>query len=259
MDVTSADGVTQRVRIPVPAEATSVIDVPVALSAAPRRVDFDPDVSLLATIASVPPSAQPNAVAVQGVIGAWSHTDGGVVANGTQWSGTTTDAALTRVGTALFGATGDALRTNWTAAASFPLAVATEVRSFGSGTLRVQFRMIGGESDQNAGILFNLRPDGSYHYLRYNTKDGDLALWRWADGKRTVIAHGPGGPRLPLHSWQTLDVTIDGTRVTGRIAGQPALTLTQSLDAPVSGRVGLWVKRDAVTAFRDFTVQPARR
>ncbi len=259
VDVTDADGVTQRVRIPVPAQAASVIDVPVGLSAAPRRVDFDPDVSLLATIASVPPPAQPNTAAVQGVIGAWRTTNGSLIVDGTQWSGTTSDSALTRLGTVLFGTTGDALRKNWTAAASFPLAVATEVRSFGSGALRVQFRMIGGESDQNAGILFNLQPDGSYHYLRYNTKDGDLALWRWADGKRTVIAHGAGGPRLPLHSWQTLEVTLDGTRVTGLIAGHPALTLTQSLDTPVSGRVGLWVKRDAVTAFRDFSVQPARR
>jgi hypothetical protein len=259
VDVTDADGVTQRVRIPVPAQATSVIDAPVSLLAAPRRVDFDPDASLLATIASVPRPAPPTATAVQGVIGAWRTTDGNLIVDGTQWSGTTSDSALTRVGTMLFGTTGETLRKNWTAATSFPLAVAPEVRTFANGTLRVQFRMIAGASDQNAGIVFNLQPDGSYHYLRYNTKDGDLALWRWADGKRTVIAHGTGGATIPLHTWQTLEVTIDGARVTGRIAGRPALDLTQTLAAPVSGRVGLWVKRDAVTAFRDFAVQPSRR
>jgi aminopeptidase N len=50
LDVTDAAGVTQRVRVAVPAQVTAAIDVPVTLNTAPLRVDFDPDVSLLGTI-----------------------------------------------------------------------------------------------------------------------------------------------------------------------------------------------------------------
>jgi aminopeptidase N len=52
MDVTDAAGVTQRVRVSVPAQSSATIDVPVSLADAPRAVVFDPDVSLLGTIAT---------------------------------------------------------------------------------------------------------------------------------------------------------------------------------------------------------------
>lgn len=37
--------------------------------------------------------------------------------------------------------------------------------------------MIGGKSDQVAGILFGLSPQGEYYAARYNTKEGNLAIW----------------------------------------------------------------------------------
>jgi hypothetical protein len=259
LDVTDPAGVTHRVRIAVPAQTTATIDVPLTLVATPRRVDFDPDVSVLGTISQAP-SPEAAVGTIRGVIGNWAAARGDeLVVDGAAWSGVTTDSAITAAGIALFGQASAALRANWNVPTAFPLAVSVEHRDFRSGTLQVQFRMLAGASDQNAGLLFNLQPDGSYLYLRYNTKDGDLALWRWADGKRTVIVHGQGGTRLPLDVWHTLEVLIDGQRLIGRVAGHDALQLTHQLEAPVRGQVGLWAKRDAVTAFRDFTATPVRR
>ena len=51
VDVTDASGATKRVRIAVPATATSSIDIPIPLSAAPQTVVFDADDSLLGTLA----------------------------------------------------------------------------------------------------------------------------------------------------------------------------------------------------------------
>jgi len=52
VDVTDANGATRRHRITVPASSTSTVTVPGARSAAPTRVLFDADVSLLGTIVS---------------------------------------------------------------------------------------------------------------------------------------------------------------------------------------------------------------
>lgn len=52
VDVTDAAGATRRVRITVPAAATSTLDVPMVLTAAPRSVLFDADVSLLGVLQS---------------------------------------------------------------------------------------------------------------------------------------------------------------------------------------------------------------
>jgi len=139
------------------------------------------------------------------------------------------------------------------------LAVASGVKQFTSGTLRVQFNMLGGASDQNAGVVFNLQPTGEYLYARYNTKDGDLALWRFANGERQLIVHGTGTLKLPLNEWHELGVTIRGREVRRWSVGGPSVQLRHTPDAAFSGRVGLWVKRDAVTAFRNFSAAPTGR
>ena len=148
--------------------------------------------------------------------------------------------------------------TKWTGDTTrFPLAVASTPSRFSSGALSVQFKMLGGKSDQNAGIVFGLDSAGaSYFFVRYNTKDGDVALWRFADGKREVIAHGePATGKLPLNVWHVLTLRVDDRRVT--VVANDSISLTHELPAAVTGRVGLWTKRDAVTAFRHFRASKA--
>jgi hypothetical protein len=218
---------------------------------------------MLAAFLTVPLTAGAQAsTGLVGAIGHWTEVAGEpptITVDGTKWSGTTTPDALLRSSLQLFGAPNDVFARNGSAAGAFPLAVASAVRQFTGGTLRVQFNMLGGASDQNAGIAFNLQPTGEYLYARYNTKDGDLALWRYANGERTLIVHGTGSAKLPLNEWHELVVTIRGQALGASISGVPSVQLTHTLEAAVSGRVGLWVKRDAVTAFRNFSVTPAGR
>ena len=134
----------------------------------------------------------------------------------------------------------------------FPLATVRGIESFRDGTLSVNFKMIAGESDQIAGIAFDVSPAAEYYYARYNTKDGNLALWRFADGRRTRLLDGTEHLQLPLNTWHELRVDVRGTKVTATVNGK--LRITHTLPAPVSGRVGLYTKRDSVTAFKDFRV-----
>jgi hypothetical protein len=200
-----------------------------------------------------------------GAVGHWTDTTIGtpatrtpaIVVNGERWSGQTTPADLQRVSTQLFGSTNkgsDSFVKNGTAAGAFPFAVHTATRSFAGGTVRVQFNMLGGKSDQVAGILFGLSPDGEYYAARYNTKEGNLAIWGFANGERRVIARGDVKRQLPLNAWHTLEVTITGNTARVALGSDPTLTITHTFDAAPVGRVGVWVKRDAITAFRSFEV-----
>lgn len=74
----------------------------------------------------------------------------------------------------------------------------------------MQFKLVAGASDQTAGVVFDLRSNGEYLYVRYNTKDGDLALWKYADGERHLIVHGTGKGQLSLGAWHELVVTVRG-------------------------------------------------
>lgn len=187
------------------------------------------------------------------VVGLWSASaDGEWTIDGANWTGKHTPEEIAAAGKALFSSPAESFVTNGTASGAFPLSVWTEAESFSSGTLSVDFKLVSGASDQTAGIVFNLKPTGDYLFVRYNTREGNVAIWGFGDGRRRVIARGDGKAQLPLGEWHTLTVTIDGTSVTGR-AGE--LTMTHTLDAPASGRVGLWTKRDSVTSFRNYTAK----
>ncbi len=191
-----------------------------------------------------------------GVTNAAGAMDAGILANGERWSGRSDAAALSALARRWFGSADSSFVANAMSNGAFPFAVHDATRSFGDGELAVDFRLDGGKSDQFAGILFGLTSRGEYYAGRYNTKDGNLAIWTYADGERRVLAKGTGEKQLPLGAWHRLELRVRGGEVQVRVVGHPELTLTHQLDSAVSGRVGLWVKRDAVTAFRNYTVTP---
>lgn len=140
-----------------------------------------------------------------------------------------------------------------TAAASptiFPLAASPAARGLTSGTISVQFKLIAGATDQTAGIAFNIRPDHSYLYARYNTKDGNVALWKYEKGERTVLAHGELHEQVPLGVWHTLTVSVTGRDVIATV--NDTFRVHHTIDRDVNGGVGVWTKADSVTAFRRF-------
>lgn len=192
------------------------------------------------------------------VVGHWTRGDEGgptLTVDGETWSGVSTRAEIDARTKPLWAVSTERFLAHATAADAFPLAVASDVSRFSSGTVSVQFKMLGGRSDQNAGIVFGLVPsEMDYYFVRYNTKDGDVALWRYSDGKRAVIAHGEPAPaKLPLNVWHTLTLRVDDRQVT--VAANDSITLTHELRGSVFGRAGLWTKRDAVTAFRNFQAE----
>ena len=219
-------------------------------------------VAVLATLFVAPlpdaieESRRQGSAGLVGVVGHWTDTTAGtpaLVVNGERWSGTTTVADLRKTSNRLFGSTVEPFLSNGGAAGAFPYAVSTSAGEFRNGTLRVQFNMIGGKTDQIAGVMFGLRPSGEYYYLRYNTKDGNVAVWKFTNGERTVLEHGEVHKQIPLGTWHELVVEVRGRQVRGYIAGDPTISVQHTLDAEPVGRVGVWAKRDAITAFRAFT------
>lgn len=177
-------------------------------------------------------AAQAPRFAVDPIVGHWeTATDGAdatVVADARQWK---TETATT----------------------PFPVAAVRGVPGFSDGVLRVQFKLVGGESDQTGGIAFGITPGNEYYYARYNTKDGNVALWQFVNGDRKRILDGTEHVQLPLGTWHELRVEVRGTKVTASVNDK--LRLEHTLPAPVSGRVGFWTKRDSITAFKGFSVR----
>lgn len=200
---------------------------------------------------------QPNTSLV-GVLGNWTAvSDGGAALkiDGGIWNGAADRARLDSVSRAIFPQSDAKFVTHTTSAAAFPFAIARTASDFSSGTLSVAFKLVGGATDQNAGILFGLRPNGDYHFARYNTKDGNVAVWEYVNGERKVIARGTLEKQLPMNTWHELVVTIKNGTVQATVPGT-GMQVKHVFGASVPGRVGVWTKRDAITVFRNFRVSP---
>jgi hypothetical protein len=192
---------------------------------------------------------------VVAVVGKWSQQtiDGDAQVSG---DGAAEAMSATSAGgsaTALFGKVEPAFVTNVTAPTAFALAVLPEHGSVSGGTYRAEFNLVSGASDQTAGLVFDLRPTGEYLFVRYNTREGNIALWRYADGTREVVARTTDKVQLPLGTWHRISLSINGTRITGLI--NDTLRLEHDLQRPVQGHVGFWTKRDSVTKFRQIALQ----
>jgi hypothetical protein len=187
------------------------------------------------------------------VLGHWEEgQEGGtriITADARRWNGKPR-GDLDALARRLFGAPRPEFVANATAEGAFPLAVIENVSQLQQGTVRVEFKLIGGASDQIAGLVFDLQPTGDYLYVRYNTRDDNVALWRFSKGQREVIAHGANHRRLALNAWHPLSVTIKGRTISAVAAGD--LRVEHTLDRAIGGRAGLWTKRDSVTAFRNW-------
>lgn len=192
---------------------------------------------------------------IVGVVGKWSRqvVSGDAVVSGDGAADAVSATSAGESATAIFGKVEPVFVTNVTAPAAFALAVLPEHGRVSSGTYRAEFNLVSGASDQTAGLVFDLRPTGEYLFMRYNTREGNVALWRYADGKREAVAKSDHEIQLPLGAWHRISVSINGTKVTGIV--NDTMRLEHDLQRPVQGHLGFWTKRDSVTQFRQIAVQ----
>ncbi len=178
-----------------------------------------------------------------------------VQVDGRQWIKGQPSAGLAQKARTIYGAKQEEFIDSVKAYAYFPYAVAKDVADFHDGEISIRFRLMAGQLDQCAGILFNLKQNGDYLTVRFNGKEDNLVLWTFKSGKRSFVKKGAHDVPLKLGEWHRMKIRIEGTKLTGFLDDEPLLDFT--LDAPVSGKVGLWSKTDSVSQFADYVVQPA--
>jgi hypothetical protein len=191
------------------------------------------------------------------VVGNWivqtdDHGEKVVQVDGRQWIKGQPSAGLAEKARTIYGAHHEEFIDSVKAYAYFPYAVARDVDGFQNGEISLRFRLLGGQLDQCAGILFNLKTNGDYLTVRFNGKEDNLVLWTFKNGKRSFVKKGSHEVHLKMGDWHRMKIAVDGTKLTGFLDDEPLLDYT--LAEPVSGKVGLWSKTDSVSQFADYVV-----
>jgi len=119
-------------------------------------------------------------------------------------------------------------------------------------TVSVSFSSVGGRRDQGGGPVWRYKDAGNYYVCRYNPLETNYRLYRVQDNKRVQLASAdveatPG--------WHRIKVETVGSQIRCYYDGKLLLEATDAgLAEP--GRIGLWTKADAQTAFDDLCWSP---
>jgi len=189
------------------------------------------------------------------IVGDWTMSKDVVQVDGRQWIKGQPSAGLAANARRIYGAHHEEFIDSVKAYAYFPYAVARDVDDFRDGEISMRFRLISGQLDQCAGILFNLKTNGDYLTVRFNGKEDNLVLWTFKNGKRSFVKKGTENVHLNMGDWHRMKIATSGTTLRGYLDDK--LLLEYTLAEPVSGKVGLWSKTDSVSQFADFDVQKA--
>ncbi len=172
--------------------------------------------------------------------------------DGRQWIKGQPSAGLAAKARTIYGAKHEEFIDSVKAYAYFPYSVAKDVPDFHNGEISMRFRLLGGQLDQCAGILFNLKPNGDYLTVRFNGNEDNLVLWTFKSGKRSFVKKGAHDVPLKIGEWHRMKIAVDGTQLRGYLDDE--LLLEYTLPEPVSGKVGLWSKTDSVSQFDDYLI-----
>lgn len=190
------------------------------------------------------------------MVGNWSvAADNGrnvMMEDGRPWKRGQPAGGLADKARLIYGARNEEFIDNVKAFAYFPYAVAQEIPDFQNGEISMRFKIVDGQLDQCAGILFNLKPNGDYLTVRFNGKEDNLVLWTFNAGKRKFVKKGVEDVPIEMKKWAKIKIQIQGTALKGYLNDR--LLLEYTLPEPVTGKVGLWSKTDSVIYYDDFTV-----
>jgi hypothetical protein len=177
--------------------------------------------------------------------------------DGQQWLRGNAARGLTEKARAIYGSRYDQFMDNVKAFAYFPYTVAKDIDDFQNGEISMRYKLIGGQLDQCAGILFNLKSNGDYLTVRFNAKDHNVVLWTFNKGVRKFVKKGVEDVDVPMLTWNDLKIVVKGTQLQAYMNGK--FYIDYKLPEPVSGKVGLWSKTDSASYFDDYTVILAGR
>ena len=125
-------------------------------------------------------------------------------------------------------------------------------QTFKNFRLVMPFKIIGGVTEQMAGIVFRFQNESNFYYIRVSALGHNLRFFKVVDG----IRHDDHiGITLDIatNTWHTLAVQCVGDQITCWFDGRPTMpTLNDSTFS--TGKIGFWTKSDAVSYFGDTTI-----
>jgi hypothetical protein len=133
---------------------------------------------------------------------------------------------------------------------TFNLLIA-EKTSFKDLELRTRIKAISGKEDQGGGLIWRCKDPNNYYICRINPLEGNFRVYKVQDGKRTQLQ----SEKLETNAgqWYEVRAVMVGDRMECFVDGKKYLEAKDDTFKE-AGKIGLWTKADASSAFDDVSV-----
>lgn len=138
----------------------------------------------------------------------------------------------------------------------FNVCVMNDVQ-FGDIDLSVRMKPLRGKIDQGGGPVWRYKDANNYYTARMNPLELNFRVYKVVAGKRTQLgtADVDADDELELkNKWHTIRVVHRGNHIQCSLGGEVLLDVKDDAIAQ-PGKIGLWAKADAVTAFDALKAQ----
>lgn len=112
--------------------------------------------------------------------------------------------------------------------------------------LSVRLKALSGSVDQGGGLVWRCRDADNYYIARINPLENNFRAYRVLKGTREML--GSADVTVEAGKWHTLRVTMRGNRIECELNGRKLLEVSDDMFKQ-AGRLGVWTKADANTAF----------
>lgn len=122
---------------------------------------------------------------------------------------------------------------------------------YGDFTFTTRFKVVGGNTEQMAGVAFRIQDTNNFYVVRANVLSGTFYFYKFEKGLRSP----PIGNKIKFKTgdWHELTVECAGTQIRLKLDGQDAMP---ALNDPTfsAGGIAFWTKSDSVAYFTDARV-----
>ena len=117
--------------------------------------------------------------------------------------------------------------------------------------LSVWLKALKGRIDQGGGLVWRFKDANNYYIARANPLENNFRVYKVVNGRRIQLQSA----RIPLRAgkWYIMKIENEGNRIECFLDGKKYLEVEDNTFK--SGKIGLWTKADAVTAFDNLRVK----
>jgi hypothetical protein len=130
---------------------------------------------------------------------------------------------------------------------------------FGDFTLKTRFKIVGGLTEQMAGIAFRMQDEKNYYYVRASALGKTFYFFKIEKGLRSEPI-GLDHLDLAKDVWHELTIEGTGSDFQIRLDGKDAMPMKILHDPTfTTGKIGYWTKSDSISYFYDTRINYASR